>query len=502
MLSVFADYFDFRGMELVKLKDELNLLKFHLGRGSVWRIQLDDDDELPVEITSGGITEWTYPTTVTGEFSTGTKTLTRVEDLETLLWSVPDEIVLDESIAVGSTPVIWESTAPTVFNTIEEPDRLQVVIENSTDYLKKTRFKNRAASGYHRLIIEGKDENGISVIEHLLVRDDGMYLTKNIFTEISAVDGEGFDGDIFLYVATPVTSTRMLVDPYHIAMTDRVEGPLKLALSGDVLQYYVQRIKRGENYRTGGTEVVDNDDIVWEQALADTGGTAVSGIVDVAIHPDTGRLYALTSAGVVYVYDFGLTEFTPPVDEDDVTKETYVEVQPLKHWATLNESMTMFTHFVKPRYVINGVTIKRRDPSGNVEYLQSGLTWAAGVYEFSGNDPENALPEETWTNLTFQNIFDEYGEWEFYCTTRTNAGNSTMVTKVMVDKLTAAASYGIFLLSSYALYFNADGQLCVMTNPLNYSVSKYDLHSHVYLANGASQQLFFREDYTSVEVIP
>jgi len=480
------------------MKTEMDLLKPHLGRGVAWKAQLEGDDQMPVEITTGGDRVWTYPTTVVGTHATGDQTLVRVDDIEALLWSPPDAVGLVETIATANL-LIWTSAAPSVFNTMSYPERLQVVVENSTDFFGRGQYKNLEASGRHLIQFQGKDINGIDFIEQMEIRDDGVYRTRTIVSELTAINSDGFDGDVLCYLNTPTTATRKLTDMYHLGVSEDTEGPLQLFLASDTLSYSVQQILSGVNYRTGGAEIIDNDELIWKQALADTGGTAETGFVDLVVNAETSRLYALKDDGTVLVYDHGITPFDPPASTTQTaTLNTYIEINPLRSWASFNETMKLYTWHRHPRFPVVYIEVMRRSPAGIEEYLQADkTTWAAGVYQHLGSGTENVLAEDSWIDLTFDSAFDEYGQWEFYCMTRTTGGNSTTYTGVMVDKLTAVATLATAVGTPTGIYFSENGQLCV-TDASN--VYRFDEYGHFYYANGAGQQLLFREEYTNVEV--
>ena len=498
--SVFADYFDFKDMQIKKMGDETNLLKYHMSVPWVWRFVLDEDDHMPVVIQTGGIPEWTYPTSVVGTHAIdGVKTLTRVESIEDLLWSVPDNLSVVSATTYTSN-VIWDSDVPTVYNDMAYSDRLMVLVSGSTNFFRRSQFRNRSASGYHAVVIKGKDINGVDFTEYLFIDDDGRYLSRNIWKSIDSVDSDGFDGRIQIaYHHAPSGETLGLKDPYHLmAAEDATEGQLEMYFLNDILQYQIKRIKSGKNYRTGDPTIVDNMELVWEQSLADMAGTALSGLVSMDIHPDTGRLYVLRDDGWVFVYDHSPTTFSPPVDDSEQTVNKFVEVRPLRHWATLNEDMKLFTWLLKPGKAVTSVVIKRRDPGGGIEYLQSDKTWSTLPYTFPGADPTGILPEDTWKDFGFSSVFNQYGIWEFYCTTTTYKGDTSVdYTGVMVDKLIALAEFDSTVSTPLGIYFSENGLLVVMNGT---EISHLAERSHRYFARERTQEIFLREEYSDIEV--
>jgi hypothetical protein len=505
--SVYAEYFEQVGADLVKLAEEFNLLKWGLGKPWIWIVQLDREDFLTTGITTGGGTTWTYPSSVVGEHPVlGPLVIERVNTLEELLWSSPTRLSLVDSFPV-STFSIWSSGTPEVFGDIAYPERLYISVLGSTDYFKKRQFKNKLASGRHLIRIHGKDASDSEFVEYVEVRDDGYYVTRNIFTEVLEVKMDGFNGDIEIFLPQ---ATEWIIDPFRVAVSEINEGPMKIRLTqrpadvlgaASVLEFFTDIIKLGEIYRhdQGTADIVDNEDFIWSTTLRDELGAELS-VVDICINFDDQRLYAVDTDGKIYVYDVKKTSFLPPSEEASITRDSFIDILPLYHFSNGGE-MDMSTWFRNPRSFVVGVTIKRVTPTGTIEYLQSDkTTWAAGVFEFLGGLPVGGdnLPEKSWQDIRFTNIFDDYGQWEFYCTARiANGETSVSYTSVMVDKMDPVAAITTGIAGATSCYQSEAGQLAITDAT---TVYRFDIHSDVYIASEAQQQLVFREEYDSVEV--
>jgi hypothetical protein len=497
--SVFADYFDFASAELVKMKNEFDLLKLSLGKGYLYTVILDEDDYFVFDIAAGGSRVWTYHTSVTGTHpSLGAILLDRVEDVADLLWGVPDRIEAQATTAVANYQ-IYDSTTNTI-NDIAYPERITVVVSNSTNYRLRTQYSDRLFSGRYLVVIEGRDINDIEVIEHLQVRDDGVFLTQNIFKSISSVVSEGFDGDVNLYLTT---ATDHIVDPYNIAVITDLEGPLHLSVfnlapsSTAYLKHFTDRFKLGRDYRRGTTPAVENEETSWEQALLDSLDASYTA-VDIAINPDSTRLYCVDSSGFIHIYNHGVSTFTP-TSQTDVTLESSVVLQPLMHYARLDETFKIFTWHQQLREAIVGVTIRRIDPAGLVEYLQADKsTWSASVYEFLTGASLAALPEDSWRDFDFDVTFDQLGKWEFYSITRTGVETFTAYTAVLADSLTALISMDSGVANPSSIYFSETGELCISDAT---TVYRFTEHKDCYLAAEAAQTLIIRENYDDLVVV-
>lgn len=473
----FSTYFDFAHAELVKLKDYNYVLKEGLGHPFVNVVHIDP---LAFTVSKSGKVIWEYPTVTADAIE-----LTRVEYLEDLFWSVPTRISELETIAIAS----FDASS----GVIDKPDKLLVRVSGSDTFEKYHPITNPLCPNRHQLIISGKDINGIAWIEHLKIPDDDIYRTENIWSEIDSVEEEGFDGDIELWIHSALGTVK---DRYRLGVTDRVEGDLKLNYSYSdysYLTFYTDIIKSGVNYRTGTVPDVNTDEI-WESNLTDLDGLTFE-IVDLAINPNSLRYYAVDTDGVIHVYEPNIAVFSP--NSLPYTKESVIEIQPLKPSAIFNEEMRLFTWFEKPLYPINSVQIRRVSPSNIVNYLQSDKTWGVGAYSFPySKDPETALPEETWQDITFNSVFDEFGQWEFYCDARCNGTTYTSFSAVLCEELRSVADFETGL-EATGIYFDHADRLCICTAN---SIVIYQEFGDYYLASEKESLLYLREDYDSVDV--
>ncbi len=497
--SVFAEWYDFLSAEAKNIKEYQWLLQRRLGLGNIYKIDLDDVDHLQLASADSGFVGYQAPTTVVGAHSTlGDIVLSESEKLEELLWGTPDRVSSVETVAVTDY-VIWDNVTD-VIKTIAYPDKLMVIISGTTEFSFPTGQRNPLASGMNALVIKGLDINGAEFTEVLDVVDDGTFWTDNIIKDITSVEPEGITGTFSIHQAAAKPTMK---DPYRIGSSIERDGPLHYELitdaGGDLLEYSTRIFPQGTLYKMGQTQtpIVDNKDTFWEQHLADSGSTAVTA-VDMMINPNDGRLYVIANNGFVHVYDHGPTPFGPPSLQSTITREVFVEIQPIKPWARLGETMTLFTWFRIIRKRVISVEIKRVSPTGVTLYLQANNTWGAGVNTFPGEINENVLPEQTWQDKTFSATFDEYGQWEFYCTTLL-VDNTTAVDHigVMVDRLVAVASIDTTVSTPTAIHFTHKGEIAVADAT---QLNVIQVHRDSYLKDGRNQALYVRELYDTVTV--
>ena len=78
------------------------------------------------------------------------------------------------------------------------PCRLGITVSNSTHY--KTFGRDKGYSGYRLIQLEGEDENSNFIRDTIYIRDDGTFSTDRIFSKLTSVDFDGFDGTVTVYV--------------------------------------------------------------------------------------------------------------------------------------------------------------------------------------------------------------------------------------------------------------------------------------------------------------
>jgi len=413
LFSVWAEYFDWAYADNKRLQDDTKLLKRGLGIGYLYQVELtEEEDFITSTVSSAGEDVFTYPVSVVAD----TFTVTRVDNIDELCWSPPTRFTEVTQIGVDNTQVYADLRTGSVnIEVIDYPAHLLVQVVNSLDYFHKTPLRNTRVSGKHLIIITGRDVNGTRIVEHLPIVDDGYYWTKNVYTEIEEVVPEGFDGDILVTIGEPAD---FITDPFRTCvLDDGNEGPLRLEVTAQeagigtlaLLRYYTDLAKEGVNYRDGVVEIQPNDEDAWEQYLLDQEGDPYEP-VDIAIHPNSTRLYVLDTGGFVHVYNHNPTAFGPPQHPEYITKTSYLECIPIKHWARMDEEMTLFTRFARMRVPIQRVTIVRVKPDTTIEFLQGDKTWNASSYEFLGQPGFfNQQPTESWQDFSFTVEFD--GRW-------------------------------------------------------------------------------------------
>jgi len=482
------------------MKDELHLLRWALGVGEIWTIELEEEDFIPVESSAGGARIETFPSQVTGTIGVDDYTLERVESVQELLNLAPSRVSSVDTLSGVSDYLVWESSDPSSFSPPPVPSRLTVTVSGSTLYNKRSRFRDRLFSGFSGLILIGTDENGTSIEEVVEVLDDGSFTTRNIWKSLEDVEYEGFNGDVAIQWSRAGLDKHR--DIYNVAIFDDFEGPLDLSLRTEniggtdysFLTFSSARLQLGSDYRDGTGSDYINEETLSEIVLLDTNDQPYVA-VDVALNHRNTLVYVLDDQGMVHVYEHNPSAFSPPSLPS--TKDVAVGARPLQHYVSLGKTEKVFTWFAMLRHPVLSVEIKRIAPDDSVAYLQGDKTWGATTYLHSKN-PLASTPEGSWQDFSFETEYDQLGQWEYYVTTLIASGEvTTGYTGVIVDSVSALSDIETSVSNATTLSFSKEEYWQVGDGS---DVYRFKEHRDLYIGDSLNQRLLLREEYDSVEV--
>jgi len=501
LLDTFAEVTAEQTVTARKLADDPHLLKPYLGVGCLWSVYLDEDDVFQKADTAAGTFTYIYPDVV-GTLDAVDYTLVRYEDLITLLNATPARIAQVDSQAYSSFTV-WDSSTPYAYGSLPRPERLYIDVTDTTFFSRKSNVNDREYSGRNVIQVVGTDENDIAIREYVRIPDEGVYSTRNIYKTVTEVITEGFDGNVLIEWFPNAQSFEP--DPYRTAIFDDFEGQLRLSLSTQVVggptysyvEYSSPRLKLGEQYRRTGIELTSNVETLAEVVLLNSSGNPYTA-VDLAINHQTSKMYVLDSQGNVHVYDHELSSFSVVDSTDTETDSTYIELVPLRHRAKFGDTEYLYTHFARLRQSINKIEIKRRDPAGNIEYLQlDKSTWGAAQAYIAAANPSAALPESSWQDFRFATEYNQLGQWEYTLTTVSTVDTTVYVTAVLVGSMTADVSLSTAVVSPTAVGFSKEGYLGVTQGS---EVKYFEEFVDGWTADTRTDRILMRSNYDSLEV--
>tara|TARA_B100000131_G_scaffold321606_1_gene372793 strand:- start:2782 stop:4413 length:1632 start_codon:yes stop_codon:yes gene_type:complete len=511
-MSALGGFSEIATKEIVKTSEMLKVLAEDISFLTLQEIFLQESDYMTRTNEDGWVSTIVYPT-VSGNISGTTYTVARAASIADFFFSVPDRVTNKQKVVVDNW-TIWESSSPTVYNSIDTdkagtPERLLVQVYDSTIYQKEgtDRDVDNPFYGIHYIYLTGLDEDNNQVKEYININDDGYYTPMNLFRKLTDVQWCGFDGKIKITLTTKehgAVDTGRIIHKFDTGVISDLSGPLALYLenNSDIahLKSKIIRYRSGASYRR--EEVLDLEDTVEEemanQRLLDSTGATFKAI-GMSVSPVDTRGYVLDTNGKIHVYEMGLSPFvnrgTPP------SEDTYIDILSIKDRVVLDEKIPLWTWFRALVLPVQKVAIKRVKPDGVEEYLQpTTMTWAAAYASFPGTMLPGKPPEESWEDFRFYNTFDQLGQWDFYCeATFLGLDKVAMVSKtgVMCESLKAVKDFDSGLDTADGIFFDKENYLCISVGKSYY---RYSLNKDIYLADFNQQKLLFRELYDDVEI--
>lgn len=493
LLDPFAETLEVLQVNQLRMDDELHLLRWWLGLGTLWAVHLDEADYFPrTRAISGGLSH-TYPTVVADGI-----TLTRFDTFEEFAFGCPSRIEALETVA-STTYLVWDSNASSTYNTLPDAQRLWILIDGSDEWYRKTSSRHRLFEGTAFIRITGTDINDLDLVEVINPKDDGLHRCSHFFKEVTAVEHEGFDGRVRVYWSG--ARQEVVTDPNRVVVFDDFEAPLQYSLSTvipDVTTYALlsfmgARYKIGHEYRRPNNDDLDNTEVLGSIVLTDESGTAFTP-ADFGYSDFHGLLFVLDSTGVVHVFDPALPQFVPSQLTTTPSLDSYMRVDPLQPYAVFGNTEKLFTSLHRPRYPVTWVTIKRVSPSGDIKYLQSDKTWDVTTYRHRPSLTQN---QNNWQELTFETEYDELGQWEYWTTCQTDNDSTVSYSAVVVGELQALVSLDTAVAGANSISFGRRDELQIGNGT---NVYRFTMHKDGYLAQEDRNQIVLREEYDAVEV--
>jgi hypothetical protein len=504
LFSCYADFFDSLQADKVMLSKMFKLFSERLSFGEVYWVNLEEVDFFKRNKWN----DFTYPE-IEGVLADGSNVeVSRVEDSSQFTAGPPTRIESKGSEEIVS--VLWSSSSPNFYGNIVNSCRLGITVTGSDHY--KRRSNDRGFPGYHLIEVRGLDENNNYITESIFIRDDGSFKTKKIFKSITSIKHDGFNGSILVFAEEMFLTS--LLDPFHTGVTVDKQRPLYLRgfqeSSGLVgIELLVRQFLNGRSYRflnnLEAYEENDLEEVLDNQIMIDESGTPYS-VVDYTISPIDARIWCLSADGRIHIHDNSIVEFEIPPEKEDSTSA--LDLIPDVRRIAYNEDVYLYTFFRALRGPLKEYKIRRIDPDGIENYLQSDkVTWAATPHSFSGNWEQATLPEDTHDTMRFYSTIDKLGEWHFYCDATLLIRGSSGITEttragVLCSSNTAIRSYSTGLTNVAKLYFSKQNHLTVVTD-LNSSTcveNYYKLYNDVYMPDVRNNRILLREPYEDIEV--
>ena len=147
---------------------------------------------------------------------------------------------------------------------------------------------------------------------------------------------------------------------------------------GTVLAPIINSLREGKNRNRPENEVQEESLVLLaNQSLLDSSSNFTN-IKSATISPLDTKLYALEEDGRILVYEPRLTAFKERGTRP--SEDTYIDILPEVHRVDYGEEIDLWTWFRVPTVRVSDVVIKRVDPAGTEEYLQSDMSLGQLLY--------------------------------------------------------------------------------------------------------------------------
>jgi hypothetical protein len=493
---------EYGSKDAIKTSDMLKLMAFEACNESMTEVFLLEEDKILTNM-NGTRRTFIYPTIKCKDDNTEIE-LVRALNMPEFLYSLPDRIKERETVSVTSWS-LWNNTSPDTYYKISTPERLCVEIKNSTIFYRKDSIKeaDRKAGYMSYVYLEGVDENFNEIKEMVSIKDEGIYTTRNIFKSLTYVQYDGFESDIEVFLTSSregLVDTSFIHSKFSVGSTKEGTFPLRYYLFeesfGSTLLPAINKSVEGREYLRPENEIQNEQiEVLCTHALLDSDSNHVN-VVSIAINPVDTKIYALENTGRVLVYEPEFTFFNHRGDLP--SSDTYMDIQPETNRVELNEEIDLWTWFRIPTVRVKDVSVKRVDPDGTEEYLQSDLTWGITEYLFLGEDATGKFPEESWKDFSFPVAFNKLGQWDFYCTVYLPAlrnSHFTSKTSVMCEYLKPIAEYSAEV--GEEIFFDKENLLCIKQSN---TYKRFKLIKDIYIADPLSQRVILKESYDEIEI--
>lgn len=402
-------------------------------------------------------------------------------------YSYSNELELLEEFDIFSI-ILWQSSTPNTYISIDVPQRLFVIVQGSTDYNQASNLEDNSKPQLQYIYIEGFDDNYNFVKESINVIDDDIYRTVNIYSELTKVIYQGFDGEVIISPAYSAASYKLSF--LNKITIDDINSQLYYYLENDKLYLGGRAFTtEGQAYRDVSLNVEDFT-LCLVASLFDSEDSVLSNCLDVLEYPLTGDLAVLTDTHI-HFYECNIPEFiasgVQPSYEEYLLLENdipYVEYNTLGKWWTKLK--------IDPSKV-EWLSIKIVSPTGIEEYLQLDKTWGVGEARFSPVTIGNVVK---WSDFQFTKTLNEYGQWNVIATL--GRGRSTYISVVssIVPKLTAINSVLHNVDSASGFFVDKGGKINIYTDS---KVFVLNFVKHLYSIDEDTGTIYTCRNYSSLE---
>lgn len=345
-----------------------------------------------------------------------------------------------------------------------------------------------------QVVITGVTRKGSEVSEHIIFPWDQTQKCLNDWKTITKIEGFNLEDEININVTTGNFQKFDYISQWNLRYSqnrkkiDEFWGLGETKTTLDRIEYNTdewQQLIQGIGEKDSKQK--------WE--MLDSGLSTVSGL-DVALQPFTDRAWVLDTGGMLYIYDMN---DSMPENMDfmrDRTFGSHVQFESDFREVVLGEDINFIPWHARPLTEINKYRIWYIDPAGTKRGLLQGVPVDfASDFWVVGRQLKRTIEDVVSMTTTLR------GEYLFALEVILLDGttqNERTIFRVMSK--TPESEYNISSLitgTPLGIDFDSDQSMWIKTSTGYFRIN---LHHDVMLIDYANKVLYFREDYTEVDV--
>lgn len=519
-LSLFSDIFESKIIDIIKVSTSFKLFREDLEVGSLYMCELLEADFFE---KNDAITP-TVKALVNGQYLL----LQYANSSEDFLYGIPSRLETTGAKEITRQVFFTHNNSTKRSKLIDEkfpfPERVFVSISNSTLYKVSDEANLYPFGGETFVRIEGYGVDHEKDAEVIRVSRDGIYKSEKIYTKLTSVEFDGFEGDIEIKICEFKTGSleNVVKENRFVTVTERVKtgicltriytntfdfetGSKNLSFIG-IRGKFILNEKEIKNKRTlEYDEYIAN---ICDSLLVDS-NNEVYEPVDFLISSINSRAYILDTLGRVHICELKLN----PFKEKGVKRSTSFSIiseyprnrvkfgeniliscisrkkyKPIQEWEVKSISPTGIEYWLRHRY-------DSRNGRSIFDWVQFEVKNSPIVEK---EKIEDGAEINVWANFRYKINIDEIGQWDFITTAHYEKGETKVhKTSIMCEFLKSTKTFDTGVQNPEGISFLESNELAIKSGS-NITVLR-EVHD-VFLLDGIRNRIITRENYEEIEV--
>jgi hypothetical protein len=476
----------------ISLHRDAFLFKNWLETATVYQVRIPTDE---APDNSRGVITYPVVTAQEGEY-----VFTRVNTVEELLKSHARALrdsnlfQLEEGALYDHEPLgIWSEEPPDNFeptmisvdHVFESPMNLWVNVLGGEVPLKN---REPLAPGNPWVKIVGYNESWISVEEIIPLRSFEAIQSKHAYAEIVSIEHSEC-GYLNFSVGPRPNNTVPKRHPFLTVHGENKSSPLYLHIEntedGALTLYYF--LKTANDF-VNLDSYLDAYEEIARQRIETEGSLALQ---DYFVHPETGHLYVSAAEELLFIIEPTLPEVQSLNLRESISYLSSLTAIMDEQYVCPGDTVRGKTKLVNTAAPINKVIISLIDPSLQVYYLQSDLSWDTTLYAFE----YDRVTADAWQDIHFDVTAESEGQWEVYVEAFTDRYITLSGTAIVASRTTDVEVLSVLSHSGMVLI---DGNEIALIDGTD--VTAYEPLKLACLFDTDNNSIYVADEFDTIEV--